>query len=178
MKKIENERGREAVLRLRIRALAAGMAALLLMLSLGALAEENLSLNAQIVLQGTLPAEADVFTVELASDRAGAPMPEGSGGQSHRVSRTGEGELPLGSISFQEPGQWRYTIRQIPSGADCDHDEQEYGLRVSAYLGGDGDLNVAATLHQNGVQGKLEEICFLNTYPTVVEEDPEDGDEE
>ncbi len=36
---------------------------------------------------------------------------------------------------------------------------------------------MAATLHQNGAEGKLEEICFLNTYPTVVEEDPEDGDE-
>ena len=165
------------MLRLRIRALAAGMAALLFMLSLGALAEESLSLNAQIVLEGTLPAEADVFTVEFASEKAGAPMPEGCTGQSHRASRTGEGDLSLGPIIFREPGQWRYTIRQIPSGADCDHDEQEYGLRVSAYLGGDGDLNVAATLHQNGVQGKLEEICFLNTYPTV-EEDPEDEEEE
>ncbi len=93
------------MLRLRIRALAAGMAALLFMLSLGALAEGNLSLNVQIMLEGTLPAEADVFTVELASDRAGAPMPEGSVGQSHRVSRTGAGQLSLGTITFQEPGQ-------------------------------------------------------------------------
>lgn len=160
------------MLRLRIRALAAGLAALLFMLSLGAQAEGRLSLNAQIVLEGTLPAEADVFTVELASEKASAPMPEGSTGQSHRASRSGAGELSLGMIVCREPGRWNYTIRQIPSGADCSYDRREYQLQISAYTGKDGALDVAATLHQNGVEGKLEEIRFLNIYPTVEEKEP------
>ncbi len=93
------------MLRLRIRALAAGMAALLFMLSLGALAGGKPLPERSDYAGGNVPAEADVFTVELASDRAGAPMPEGSVGQSHRVSRTGAGQLSLGTITFQEPGQ-------------------------------------------------------------------------
>ena len=172
MKKIESKRGWEAVLRLRIRVLAAGLTALLLMFPLGVRAESSLSLNVQILLEGTLPAEPDVFTVEIASEGMGAPMPEGSTGQSYRASRNGAGALPLGTIICRKPGRWNYIIRQIPSGADCIHDAREYRLQISAYTGENGTLDMMATLHQNGAEGKLEEICFLNTYPTVQEKEP------
>ena len=154
------------MLRLRIRAYAVILAAIGFMLSLGAGAEGSISLNAQIHLAGTLPTYADVFSVELVGQTVGAPMPAGSQGQVYRASRTGAGVLSLGPVVCERPGRWNYAIRQVSSGADCSYDRREYALQISAYNGQGGALDVSATLHLNGQEEKLEEICFLNTYPT------------
>lgn len=96
---------------------------------------------------------------------SGAPMPEGASGSRYTVSRVGKGTVSLGSITFDEPGTYVYTIYERDDGdINWTYDEAEYTLTITIKKTGD-VLTAADTLKKDGKSASR--IVFTNTYEKV-----------
>lgn len=101
----------------------------------------------------------------------GAPMPEGSSGSTKIVTRTGIGEVELGTFSFAAPGVYTYTVSELNTGADgWKYDTTVYTLTFTVTLE-NGALHASRTLTKDG---ELTETArFTNRYtpqePDTVE---------
>lgn len=97
--------------------------------------EEDLPTIVKKVEGKNAPREKFTFVLKGAS---GCPMPEGAKGRTWKVSRTGEGKVSLGTLTFEEPGDYTYTLYEM-EGDDYnwEYDDTEYTItfRVVSKMG-------------------------------------------
>lgn len=135
------------------------------------LAEETLSIaiDAQITLEGTLPAEAERFVVRMTADDDGNPMPGGGKGGSRDLTIDGAGRAAFPAMSFDRVGVYKYTIAEIPgANPDCTYDARTYQLTISVVNGEKGGLDIEAALRENGKTEKTGAALFHNVYKTIA----------
>lgn len=107
------------------------------------------------------------FTFLLRGE-SGAPMPEGSTGNTKTLTLNGSGEVEIGTFTFAEPGIYIYTVSELNTGADgWTYDNTVYTLTFTVTLE-DGALHAAHTLTKDGEAA--EKALFVNRY-TPVEPD-------
>ena len=128
----------------------------------------------QISLTGTLPEEAEDFSVVLEADDASAPMPEGSDGAVCALVISGEGTQSFPVIRFPRVGIYRYTIsQQGGSNVDCTYDNSVYHLIVTVTNDEAGGLGAVSVLYRNEESEKLDCASFVNVYVTETETETE-----
>ena len=128
----------------------------------------------RISLSGTLPEEAEDFSVVLEADDASAPMPEGSDGAVCTLVISGEGTKSFPVIRFPRVGIYRYTIsQQGGSNADCTYDNSVYHLVVTVTNDEAGGLGAVSVLYRNEESEKLDCASFENVYVTETETETE-----
>lgn len=104
----------------------------------------------------------------LLQGQEGAPMPEGSNGNTKVVTLNGSGEVELGFITFTKPGVYVYTVTELIGGqTGWTYDEASYVLTVTV-TETDGVLTATQELTKN--DQKVSSIVFTNHYEKV--EDP------
>lgn len=143
--------------------------------------EATLSIPVEISLSGTLPDEAETFTICLEAMDAGNPMPEGASGKVYRMTLSGEGTKNLPSIAFDKVGKYAYRVYQVAGiNEKCTYDDTVYTLDVSVTNNADyTDLEVTAVLSPNSDEAKASGAAFENEYEIEIEpsESPKTGDE-
>lgn len=109
-------------------------------------------------------APAERFTFILRGN-SGAPMPGGASGSRYTVSRVGKGTVSPGSITYDAPGTYVYTIYERDDGdINWTYDEAEYTLTITVKKTGD-VLTASDTLKKDGKN--VSRIVFTNTYEKV-----------
>ncbi len=112
------------------------------------------------VVEGQNVPEA-VFSFLLRGEN-GAPMPEGSTGNSKVVAITGSGKVEIGEISFTKPGVYTYTISELNSGGTgWTYDTSVYTLTVTVTQE-NGALHAEYTLTKDGEEAAG--LIFTNRY--------------
>ena len=101
----------------------------------------------------------------------GAPMPEGSNGNTKIITLTGSGKVELGKFSFPGPGVYTYTISELNTGEDgWEYDKTVYTLTFTVTLE-DGVLYAERELTKAGEAA--DKLLFTNQYapaePDTVE---------
>lgn len=137
------------------------------------------SINVNISLSGTLPAEDENFTVQLIADDGNAPMPNGSADNIYSMSITGENEKAFPAVTYTELGTYHYTIKQEPGlNNDCRYDNSVYSLTVNVVNSEkeQDSFEISYALHKDGGKEKLDEVIFENEYKTVIRGVPKTGD--
>ena len=98
----------------------------------------------------------------LLRGETGAPMPEGSDGNTKIVTLTGSGEAELSEIVFEKAGIYTYTISELNTGVDgWEYDNTVYALTVVVTLE-DGTLHASYTLTKDGEAA--DTALFTNRY--------------
>lgn len=115
--------------------------------------------------------DAGEFTFELAPV-GDAPMPDGLTALPGTNAAAGDGKagaVTFGEITFDTPGVYQYTLREIPGATNVgiDYDADTYTVTATVKDSGTGTLGVAWTV--NGTDAK--DVAFENTYtadPTSI----------
>lgn len=103
----------------------------------------------------------------------GAPMPEKANVTVHGA---GKGVFP--SITYTEPGDFCYTLREIPGEAEgYTYDKTLYRLTVQVTTDEEGTLSAAVYMAAEGSEGKAEHAVFVNPYTKKPDDPPQTGDE-
>lgn len=104
------------------------------------------------------------FTFVL-KGKNGAPMPEEASGSRYAVSRVDRGSVPLGSITYEKPGTYLYTVYEV-EGSDLNwtYDDTEYTITVTVEKDGD-RLTARSTIQKNGKQ--VSKLTFTNVYEEI-----------
>ena len=99
----------------------------------------------------------------------GAPMPEGSDGNTKILTLEGSGELEIGEITFDRAGTFTYTITELNGGIQgWTYDTAVYTLTVTV-TAENGKLVPVYTLTKDGQPAG--ELVFTNTYERIVPPD-------
>lgn len=122
----------------------------------------------KITLNGTLPSQAEVFTIQVKATTPGAPLPAGSTGDVYEMKVTGNsgvvtGELVL-DFAAAGRGEYSYTIHQVAgSDTDCTYDSTVYNMKV--YVLNKEDMS-GLEIHVVITSGdqKPDSISFTNKY--------------
>ena len=95
----------------------------------------------------------------------GTPMPDGSIGNTKKVSRTGKGTAVLGSLTFTEPGDYTYTVYEV-AGDDFNwkYDPAEYTVTFHVIRSG-AALVCDYTIKKDG--RSASGLVFTNTYEEI-----------
>lgn len=137
----------------------------------------GISIPVKISLSGTLPSEAESFSVKLLADQESYPMPEGAVNGVYSMIITGGGSRSFPMVFYDRPGIYTYTIFQEPgTNAKCTYDRTIYALTVYVTNAEDGSgLETAAVLHPSSGGDKLAEAVFRNQYETEEAPPPDDN---
>ncbi len=101
-----------------------------------------------------------IFTYELRADSDSTRMPEEANGSVMKVAVTKSGKLDFGTIVFDHPEVYNYTIREVSNEFKYfKKDPQVY--RVAVYADTDGKV---FTIIRDKNGKKPDEILFKNTY--------------
>lgn len=117
-------------------------------------------------ISGGTPTEPGTFTFILTAVN-GAPMPAGSANGTKSVSVSGAGNVTFGTITYDEVGDYQYTIREIAgTNKAYTYDSTVYDLTVQVTWAGEvgGDLKAVQYLHKDGETTKQEKALFTNVY--------------
>jgi pilin isopeptide linkage protein len=121
------------------------------------------------------------FTFILQANEEGEPVPE-----EHLVTIEGEGTTAFEEITFDEPGEYEYTVFQRDDGVEnIIYDTSAYFVDVNVKYDNDGDLVATYSAYQESgsfdgrSEGKASEIMFINEYDDdfLIEEKPETSEE-
>lgn len=130
----------------------------------------SVTINAQITLEGTLPATPETFTLRMKANDSGNPMPGGKTGGSYDLPITSASRATFPAMTYEKVGIYSYTITQLPgTNVDCSYDGKQYNLTVTVFNSENGGLETAVALRQAGVQDRKEDTAlFHNVYKTIV----------
>lgn len=104
----------------------------------------------------------------LLQGQEGAPMPEGSTGNTKVVTLDGSGQVELGEITFSHPGVYVYTITELHGGeTGWTYDQASYVLTITVTQD-NGVLTATQVLTKNNQE--VSSVVFTNHYEKV--EDP------
>lgn len=99
----------------------------------------------------------------------GAPMPEGSDGNTKILTLDGSGELEIGMITFDRPGTFVYTVTELNGGMQgWTYDTAIYTMTVTVTVE-NGKLVPTYTLTKNGQF--TDKLIFTNHYERTVPPD-------
>jgi pilin isopeptide linkage protein len=111
-------------------------------------------------VEGENPPETE-FSFLLKGE-TGAPMPQGSDGNTKIVRRTDSGEIEIGTFSFHSPGVYTYAISELNTGEEgWKYDNTIYTLTFTVTLE-EGALHAEKVLTKEGKPA--EKALFTNTY--------------
>lgn len=91
--------------------------------------EAKNGLSAKKVLEGRDWADGDFFTAQLTADD-GVPMPGGAKSKVATVELTNDQPATFGDITYNKPGTYTYTIREVIPGSDARADGISYSAAV------------------------------------------------
>lgn len=135
-----------------------------------AAAPVSATIELNTALSGDLPDTPDTFTLRLAPDKAGFPMPEGSKDGVYTAALKGEDSHRV-QISFDRVGVYGYTVTQLPgTNEDCYQDSRVY--HITAYVTSDNrdqSLHLSVLVTREGSEEKQEKIIFSNRYGSAAE---------
>lgn len=98
-----------------------------------------------------------------------APLPDPS-----EISADANGTYQFAAINFTEPGNYRYTVKQVAADDNLIPDTDEYEIRVTVIRDENGHLQGGFTLSNGSDDGKPGFISFTNDYRRSDVVDPED----
>ncbi len=113
--------------------------------------------------------KAETFTVTL-RPVDGAPMPE-KAEQEAKLTFAGTGKQSFPAISFDEPGDYRYTLEQeISDTTVCWIDETKYEILVRVFVN-DQDNSLYVVFTDATGENKAEEFKFVNSVyePCIID---------
>lgn len=128
-----------------------------------------------ISLSGTLPDQAEDFTIKMEADDVSFPMPEGSVDGVYTMTIQGAGTKNTPDIAYHKVGIYTYTIYQVPgTNAKCTYDDTVYTLTVYITNAEDGNgLESTAVLYPDSKEEKISAAEFKNEYEIVPDPTPE-----
>ena len=122
----------------------------------------------QKIIQGDPGAPGTKFEFLLRGEN-GAPMPEGSDGNTKILTMTGSGEMEIGEITFDRAGTFTYTITELHGGIEgWTYDAAVYTLTVTVTVE-NGRLVPTYTLTKDGQPASG--LVFTNLYERVTPPD-------
>ncbi|MCI7812261.1 MAG: FctA domain-containing protein [Lachnospiraceae bacterium] len=129
----------------------------------------------QISLSGTVPDPAEKFVVELVAVDEECPMPKETKGRIYTMEVIGAGNFGLPTITYENPGIYKYTIRQLAgTNPKCTYDDTVYEMTVYVTNAEDGSgLEATAILYPDSDGTKQIEAKFHNEYETETEPETE-----
>lgn len=116
----------------------------------------------------------ETYTLRMTAADPSCPMPEGKVGGTFDITLKGAGKSAFTGMSFTEPGEYKYTITQLPGDHDLalSYDQSVYNLRVQVGKK-DSDLQITAMMNRQGSDKKAESADFTNKYiPPAVSHNP------
>lgn len=120
----------------------------------------DMVLSVTNTIRGTQPEEHEIFTYSIAPLTVDPPMPD-----FNIASVTGDGEAHFNPITFKTPGEYKYSITQVPGISDnCIYDESDYIVTVNAEKVANAIEHVI-TIEKN--DEPVDKIEFINVYETL-----------
>jgi pilin isopeptide linkage protein len=123
-------------------------------------------LKVESQLTGDTAAEDAAFTFTMTAEDKAAPMPS-----SDTVTITGAGTAEFGPITYDEVGEYKYTIRerddQLPG---YTYDTTVYHVTVLVASESSGALRADVIVQKNADSSKSGSIIFSNEYRTQEKE--------
>ena len=99
------------------------------------------------------------------------PMPEGSSGGVKRVTINSNEEFSFGSIVYEKPGSYEYTVsREIVESDELIQEDATYKCKVEVIA----DMTAVVVFEKIGTEGKPNRIEYRDTYIPPKDEDPDD----
>ena len=126
----------------------------------------EVSIPVSVTLENTSEAADTEFEVTISAETADAPMPAES-----VLVFEGEGSAEFGPVSYEVPGDYRYSITQSEGDAEsCIYDTAVYELTVRVVNGEDGGLHAEVWAVKEGETDKTDAVSFANKWivPTSV----------
>jgi pilin isopeptide linkage protein len=103
------------------------------------------------------------YLLELSAASNTTPMPNGNQGGTTQRACNGGSSVSFGPISYSAPGDYYYTLRQVPgTDPNVKYDGTVYELRAFAYYDDSGNLTVKLAASRSGCDGKVSELVFDN----------------
>lgn len=136
-------------------------------------AEVNVAIAASVSTTGI--SVTDSYNLRMTAEDPSCPMPEGNRGGTFDLSLEGASSGAFSGMSFTEPGDYSYTITQLPGSHPLAvfYDETVYHLRIQAVDRGSGELQITAIMNREGSQKKVGSADFTNEYiPPAVSHNP------
>ena len=116
---------------------------------------------------GRIP--ASIHSVVRLSPVDGAPMPDVS-----EFSIAAGETYDFGPIVFEEPGEHRYTIAQVPPETGIiETDDRVYHVTVSVFSEEDGSMWGTVVVNADNEEEKADEVLFDNRYLSAADESSE-----
>ena len=108
------------------------------------------------------------FTFELARTGEDAPMPGGARENTVRLTNAADGTIAIDPITFTQPGEYRYTLREVSGDAEgVTYDDAEHVITVTVTDNLAGALEADVSIDDGAATG----IVFTNTYTAPAESD-------
>lgn len=125
---------------------------------------QTIQVPVQIRQTGQLIEAEEVYTVVLAADETGFPMPDGSTGGKYSTEITGAGRTVM-EMRYDRVGVYTYTLYQTPGTTKhCAYDDTVYHMTVYVTATEDGGLETTTVLYGDDGGTKLVQADFVNTY--------------
>lgn len=133
----------------------------------GAMAEATMAIEASVAAEGVSVQES--YTLRMTAGDASCPMPGGKRGGSYDLVLSGPGAAAFPAMTFNAPGDYAYTIRQLPGNhaLALSYDDSVYDLRVQVREV-DGKLRLTAIMNRQGSDKKAASADFSVTYVDPV----------
>lgn len=128
-----------------------------------------------VTLEGTLPEDAEDFTIKLKAETESAPMPPESENGLYSMILSGESSEYLPQILFEKMGVYEYSIwQESGNNTKCSYDPNVYHMTVYVTNSENYDgYDITVALYKDSESEKQAEIVFHNIYETEV---PKTGD--
>ena len=118
----------------------------------------------------------NVFIFEMTRLDPSSPMPEGSTGNTARTRRLLGGDAVFRNITFNQPGTYVYTIKEVTGTQNIQYDQSVYTVTYNVADDGTGQLEATRTMTKTDEDGNVTTVdlgeyndapgaVFTNVYP-------------
>ena len=147
----------------------------MLMKDVSAVTLDNIPLELNNINKNSNQSETDRFIFELTPENVENPMPEGTENGVYRLVVTKDGTYSLCSIDFDEPGVYKYYVRQVEGdNPRCKYDDTEYTLIISVENSLDyTTLETYITITTGDMEEKCKTLYFENDLSAKLQGDIE-----
>ena len=120
----------------------------------------SVRLPVRVRVSGSVPATPEYVSIVLEAEDAACPMPEGAVDGAYTLRMRAGSESAFPPISYDQPGTYRYTIRQKRGNTPgCTYDSSLFHVEVCIAPGDDG-LYPVIVVQENEGSAKLDSITF------------------
>lgn len=118
----------------------------------------------------------NVFVFEMTRLNPSSPMPEGTTGNTARTRRLLAGDAAFHNITFNQPGTYVYTIKEVTGTQGIQYDQSIYTVTYNVTDNGSGQLKATRTMTKTDEDGNVTTVdlgenndaigaVFTNIYP-------------